>query len=147
MEFWGQDILAKYGKLKKKDHQKYMQWNNLTPAIMINAQLPGGLFSQCDVWKKLSQTILWHFLTFPACFWIPIFFSNLNSNCSNLFLISETSRNKLKMVFCYQNCSDLLWEKIVLVIEKKICKSFEITGAIFLKQWMVRTIFGNKILF
>ena len=22
------------------------------------------------------------------------------------------------MVFCYQNCSDLLWEKIVLVIEK-----------------------------
>ena len=23
-----------------------------------------------------------------------------------------------EMVFCYQNCSDLLWEKIVLVIEK-----------------------------
>jgi hypothetical protein len=23
-----------------------------------------------------------------------------------------------KMVFCYQNCSDLLWEKIVLMIEK-----------------------------
>ena len=22
------------------------------------------------------------------------------------------------MVFCFQNCSDLLWEKIVLVIEK-----------------------------
>ena len=26
------------------------------------------------------------------------------------------------MVFCYQNCSDLLWEKIVLVIEKKLLK-------------------------
>ena len=25
---------------------------------------------------------------------------------------------KTKIVFCYQNCSDLLWEKIVLVIEK-----------------------------
>ena len=25
---------------------------------------------------------------------------------------------KLEIVFCYQNCSDLLWEKIVLVIEK-----------------------------
>ena len=25
-----------------------------------------------------------HFLTFPACFQIPIFFSNLNHNCSNL---------------------------------------------------------------
>ena len=27
-----------------------------------------------------------------------------------------------KMVFCYQNCSDLLWEKIVLVIEKNFLK-------------------------
>ena len=50
------------------------------------------------------------------------------------------------LVFCYQNCSDLLWEKIVLAIEKKlfsrlrktfeiwccrlrICKTFEITKA------------------
>jgi hypothetical protein len=40
-----------------------------------------------------------------------------------------------EMVFCYQNCSDLLWEKIVLVIEKnfwrpRICKIFEITRII-----------------
>ena len=27
------------------------------------------------------------------------------------------------MVFCYQNCSDLLWKKIVLVIEKNIWNS------------------------
>ena len=26
------------------------------------------------------------------------------------------------MVFCYRNCSDLLWEKIVLVIEKNFLK-------------------------
>ena len=32
-------------------------------------------------------------------------------------------------VFCYQNCSDLLWEKIVLVVEKKI----EIRGQEFAK--------------
>ena len=31
------------------------------------------------------------------------------------------------MVFCYQNCSDLLWEKTVLVIEKKLLK-FEAEG-------------------
>ena len=37
-----------------------------------------------------------YFLTFPACFWIPIIFSNLNSNCSNFYKIWETSRNKLK---------------------------------------------------
>ena len=39
-----------------------------------------------------------------------------------------------KMVFCYQNCSDLLWEKIVIVIEKtfqpRICKN-EITRTIY----------------
>ena len=27
-------------------------------------------------------------------------------------------QNLIVLVFCYQNCSDLLWEKIVLVIEK-----------------------------
>ena len=27
------------------------------------------------------------------------------------------------LVFCYQNCSDLLWEKIVIVIEKNFWKS------------------------
>ena len=42
------------------------------------------------------------------------------------------SRNKvLLMVFCYQN-SDLLWEKIVLVIEEKLLK-FEAEGQEFAK--------------
>ena len=37
------------------------------------------------------------------------------------------------IVFCFLNCSDLLWEKIVLVIDKnlrqkvRICKNFKIT--------------------
>ena len=58
------------------------------------------------------------FLIFPACFYIPIIFSNLNSNCTNV-LDLETSRNKLKKAFCFKNCSDLLWcEKIILVISK-----------------------------
>ena len=34
------------------------------------------------------------------------------------------------MVFCYQNCSDLLWEKIVLVIEKNFWK-FKAEGWVF----------------
>ena len=42
-----------------------------------------------------------------------------------------------KMLFCHQNCSDLLWEEIVLMTEKnfwnsrlkaEICKIFEISG-------------------
>ena len=42
------------------------------------------------------------------------------------------------MVFCYQNCADLLWEKIVILIKKnfrgwepRICKNFEITTKIY----------------
>ena len=35
------------------------------------------------------------------------------------------------MVFCYQNCSDLLWEKNVLVIKKIFCKHYEITRTIY----------------
>ena len=34
-----------------------------------------------------------------------------------------------RMVFCYQNCSDLLWEKNILVIEKNF--------------WNSRTIYSN----
>ena len=32
-------------------------------------------------------------------------------------------KQEVKMVFCYQNCFDPMWEKIVLVIEKKIWNS------------------------
>ena len=44
----------------------------------------------------------------------------------------QLKNKKIKMVFCYQNCFDLLCEKIVLLIEKnfgrpRICKNFEIT--------------------
>ena len=60
------------------------------------------------------------------------------------------------MVFSYQNCSDLLWEKIVPVIEKNFWNSrlkpenfqkFWDHLNILFKQWKVRTIFGNRMLF
>ena len=61
-----------------------------------------------------------------------------------------------EMVFCYQNCSDLLREKIVLVIEKNFwnwrlkAKNFQNfwyhLNNLF-KQSKVRTIFGNRMLF
>ena len=56
--------------------------------------------------------------------------------------LPRASRNSLyvktrKFVFCYKKFSDLLWEKMVLVIEKnfrgwrpRICKIFEITRTI-----------------
>ena len=52
------------------------------------------------------------------------------------------------MVFCYQDCSDLLWEKIVQVIEKKLIK-FEAEGREFvnflrsLKQF-IQTVKGQN---
>ena len=35
--------------------------------------------------EKSSGGLYFYFLIYPACFKIPISFSNLNSNCSNLY--------------------------------------------------------------
>ena len=42
-----------------------------------------------------------------------------------LDLMSKTfsTKSSISMVFCYQSCSDLLWEKIVLVIQKNFWNS------------------------
>ena len=52
------------------------------------------------------------------------------------------------MVFCHQNCSDLLWEKIVLVIEKTFWNSIEIIRTICSnsersEQFLVTECFSN----
>ena len=79
-------------------------------------------------------------------------FIHLQMSAWRHFLISFFQK---RMVFCYQNCSDLLWEKIVLVIEK----TFEILGwrlriCIFLRSqekfiWTVKgqNNFWNRMLF
>ena len=60
------------------------------------------------------------------------------------------------MVFCYQNCSELPWEKNVLVIEKNFWNSRLKTENLqsfwdhknnLFKQWKVKIIFGNRMLF
>ena len=40
-----------------------------------------------------------YFLTFPACFQIPIIFSNLNPNCSDL-LDMKNFQKQVKKAFC-----------------------------------------------
>ena len=50
-------------------------------------------------WKICS------FLTFPADFWIPIIFSNLNYNCS-IFWDLRNLQEQVKKAFCYQK---LFW--------------------------------------
>ena len=65
-------------------------------------------------------------------------------------------RFRLETVFCYQNCSDLLWEKNVLVTEKNFwnsklnaenLKKFWHHQNNLFKTWKVRTIHGNRMLF
>ena len=51
---------------------------------------------------ELLEIIL--FLTFPACFYTPIFFSNLNSNPNLLGM--RNLQEQFKKAFCYQN---LFW--------------------------------------
>ena len=64
----------------------------------------------------------------------PLIFSITKRNIPRFF-----QAFLIQMVFCYPNCSDLLWEKIVLVIEitRTICLNSE---------RKVRTIFGNRML-
>ena len=82
--------------------------------------------------------------------------SNLNYSGQYYPMMNFVSNFCLEVVFCYQNCSDLLWEKNVLVIVKtfeirgwrpRICKNFDITRTILFKQWKVITIFGDRMLF
>ena len=64
--------------------------------------------------------------------------------------------SSIEILFYFENCSDQMWEKIVLVIEKNICK-FEAEGqklATFLKslvqffeQWNVRSILETEYFF
>ena len=42
---------------------------------------------------------------------------------SCLLHVEKEGEERRQMVFCYQNCSDLLWEKIVLVTKKSFWNS------------------------
>ena len=51
--------------------------------------------------KKSHLSEKMSFLTFPACFYIPIIFYNMNSNCSNL-LDERNLQEQVKKAFLYQ---------------------------------------------
>ena len=52
----------------------------------------------------------------------------------NARMTLECDFSSLEMVFCYQNCSDLLWEKIVWVIEKNFW-NLKLKAENFQKFW------------
>ena len=106
----------------------------------------------------LNNMYFHYFLTFPACFWIPVIFP-IWIPIVLIHNIWETSRNKLKKHSVTknripQNCSDLsLFEQIVIVISKCLQifslqpriskKKISTTSTIFLK--VGHNNFGNKI--
>ena len=61
-----------------------------------------------------------YFLTFPACFSIPIIFSNLNYNCSNS-LDMRNLQEQVKKAFCFQK---LFWPFTVWINCSSDLKSF-----------------------
>ena len=67
----------------------------------------------------------------PYYWWIHQMFSRF---CSKIFLSLSSWKSSPKIVFCYQNCSDLLWEKIVIVIEKN-CWNSRLKAENFQKFW------------
>ena len=88
--------------------------------------------------------------------WAPLLFFNRYILSILLQYSNSIWIFPIVLVFCYQNCSDLLGEKIVLLIEKKFwnlrlkAENFQHfwdqLNNLF-KQWKVRTIFGNRMLF
>ena len=83
-----------------------------------------------DLFNSVITFLLRTMTSSPFSVWL-ICLSSISS--MSFSLISEI----LEMVFCYQNCPDLLWEKIVLVIENIFFK-FETEGREFPK--MLRSV-------
>ena len=113
-----------------------------------NAQCFSGrsCISQISIIVRFFCTL--YAMIFFSFFFLPNF---------NICKSFQTRENlNWEMVFCYQNCSDLLWEKVVLLIEKNFWNSrlkaenlqnfWEHWNNLF-KQGKFRTIFGNRMLF
>ena len=127
---------------------------------IMSILLYSGLHS---VWQFWLSAIFFIFLKWNqlTMFW-GIFEDNLSEFLQNdwNYLISgyhylAKPWRHPTMVFCYQNCTDLLWEKIVLVIEKnwrpRICKFFEIIRTIYSssersEEFLVTECFFNLFL-
>ena len=73
---------------------------------------------------------------FFACIKVFLAGQVTKSVCFSLYVLMSVGlcnfALQLKMVFCYQNCSDLLREKIVLVDQEKLLK-FKAEGREFAK--------------
>ena len=87
-------------------------WNDFTP-LWIHKK------GKSRAYAFLTQTFVDRHANF-----LPSFFQFLQkSEQKKRSSVKPTEEFTVDMVFCYQNCYDLLWEKNVLVIEKNIWNS------------------------
>ena len=120
---------------------------NLTESLCVRCNQTSAKQDQC--YQK------YYFLTFPACFSIPIIFSNFYFNCSNLSSLRNL-QEQVKKAFCYQ---ELFWPFTVWINCSSDLKNFENSRpsasnfksfSRSLEQFFLtvgQNNFGNKILF
>ena len=106
--FWHNNFLTLIEK--QPDKKYFLRMRLLNNKILISVVC----FSRSmkyNVAKMIRLSVITSYRIRNAMFLFILFVSfNLTSSRFREFYA--------KMVFCFQNCSDLLWEKIVLVIEK-----------------------------
>ena len=90
-------------------------------------------------WKKATKCNKNNFLNFPACFWIPIFFSNLNSNCSNSYERNLQEQVKKAFFFFYQK---FFWSFTVWINCSSDLKNFANSQPLSFS--ITRTIFSHS---
>ena len=119
-----------------KYHSPLLQW--LVCSKKYNCAFSQHLFWHWIIWKNASYKLhnLWNHFSktmSQTFFYYLIYWESIRSFCC-----------AVEIVFCYQNCSDLLWEKIVL---EWLRKTFDIWGwspRIFNIFEITRTIYSNS---
>ena len=88
-------------------------------------------FNIISVWKSILAHFIWpeKKIHIMKCFWhFPMKITKfskviLAARLIRIIRLESKATWYIEMVFCYQNCSDLLWEKSVLVIKKNFWDS------------------------
>ena len=97
-------------------------YDTSTTPIQLSENKATSLRKREVILSKISIYIVFVFLFCHSLRIIPNMYEMIQTYTKVSF---QTRPSNLAMVFCYQNCSDLLWEKIVLVITRTIYSNSE----------------------
>ena len=105
---------------------------------------------KCRTWFWVKEVI---FASKTA--WMTFFFCGLSLTWIEIASSDDFPWKKYEsavLVFCYQNCSNLLWEKNVLVIKKFKAEGQDFAKILISLEQFVRIVkcqnnFGNRVLF